>query len=168
MIAQFPIGVTSRPLPDRFGSLLSAGHVIQGSVVGQNSYVGVFNNAMDGSVLRIYWVSIGVSANTFVYFEWVSGNPGTLYTGDGTYGAIDPRIQSTPGQTINFSSAVCVGTHLGGLSAIANTVMNWAPGFPLAIIPPGYSFLLQVRNTNITIEAAIGWLPVPGPLTPRT
>lgn len=162
-----PIGVTSRPLPDKYASLLSGAHAVQGAVSAQNSYVGIYNNATDGSVLRIYAVDISVSANTFVYFEWVSGNPGTLYTADGAYGASDPRVYATPGQAIIFSSAVCVGQHLGGLSMFAGTGRTYAPGWPIAVIPPTYAFLLQNRNTNIVIEAAIWWLPVPGPLTPR-
>lgn len=162
-----PIGVTSRPLADRFGSLLSAGHAVQSGATGNNSYVGVYNNATDGTVLRIYAVSIGVAGNQFVYFEWVSGNPGTLYTGDGAYGAVDPRAYATPGQMITFNSAVCVGSHIGGLICQAGSPSTYAPGWPLAVIPPSYSFLLQGRNQNNTVEASIFWLPVPGPLTPR-
>lgn len=153
-----PPGVVNRPVPDWFASSLSGGHVVQGAVVGQNSYAGVYNNASDGSVIRVYGVNFSVNSNTFVYFEVFQGQQGTIYNADGAYGSIDPRIGTTWGQTINFASAVCLGTHVGGISAFNGVSHTYAPGWPLGVISPGYTFALQVRNTNITIEAAFFWL----------
>ena|SRR5712692_6966903 len=167
MLAQLPIGVISRPLWDWFGSLFSAGPALQNPAAGQNSYIGVFNNATDGTVLRIYSVDLYVATTSFVYMEWVSGNPGTLYTTESPYGPIDPRTHTTPGQMIVFNSAVCVGAHLGKILVNGGSGRNHSPGFPLAIIPPGYSFLCQVKNQNLGLEGAIWWLPVPGPLSVR-
>ncbi len=162
-----PIGVIARSLQDRFASRLSGGYAIQGNVAGQQSYTGLFNNATDGSFLRVYQVEAGVSANTFVIFEYVSGNPGTLYTGASPYGAIDPTVGKTPGQTIIFTSPVCLGTHIGGVEANAGQRTSYAPGWPIGIVPPGYSFVMQTVNQNIVLETGIVWLPVPGPLTVR-
>jgi hypothetical protein len=155
---QKPRGSVIRPVPDWFASSLSGGHAIQGAVAGQNSYVGIYNNASDGSVIRIYATDFGVSANSFVYFEVFQGQQGTLYNADGAYGSINPSVGTTWGQTINFASAVCLGSHVGGRQGFAGQDTFHAPGWPLGIIPPGYTFALQVRNTNITIEGAFWWL----------
>lgn len=157
-INQLPLGVVNRPVPDWFASSLSGGHVVQGNVAGQNSYVGIYNNASDGSIIRVYGVNFNISANSFVYFEVFQGQQGTIYNADGAYGSIDPRMGATWGQTINFSSAVCLGTHIGGISGFTGVSHTYAPGWPLGIISAGYTFALQVRNQNITIEAAFFWL----------
>lgn len=162
-----PIGVTSRPLPDRYASQLAGGEVYQSGVGGQLSYVGVYNNAVDGSVLRIYSIHLAVSASSKVTWGWKSGNPGTLFTATQPYGAIDGRAGTLPGQLITLTSAVCVSTHIGGLSALTGAASYFAPGWPLAIIPPAYSFLVEVANVNTYIECGIGWLVMPGPLSPR-
>ena len=164
---QLPIGVINRSLQDRFSSLLSGGPFNQAGAAGNNSYGGVYNNATDGSVLRIYAVSLYTSVVSFVFLEWVSGNPGTLYTTESPYGPIDPFTHTTPGQMIAFNSAVCLGSHLGKIVVNPTTGATYAPGWPLAIIPPGYSFLCQAKNSNLGLEGAIWWLPVPGPLSVR-
>lgn len=155
---QRPIGVVSRPVPDWFSSYMSGGHALQAAVAGQNSYIGVYNNASDGSVMRVYAITPNCSSATFVYLETIQGQPGTLYTADNPYGAIDPRIGATWGQLFTFTSAVCIGTHLSAVVAQANTDRMFAPGWPLAIVPPGYSFALQTRNVNVQIESGFWWL----------
>lgn len=169
MAAAFPlpIGVTSRSLVDKYASWFSGGPFNNNGLAGNNAYAGVFNNAIDGTVLRIYAVEVLTQAVDFVYLEWVAGNPGTLYTAESPYGAIDPRTYTTPGQIITFNSTLCVGSHIGKILTQTNVRTNYAPGWPLGIIPPNYSFLLQSKNTGTSLEGAIWWLPVPGPLSPR-
>ncbi len=162
-----PIGVTARSLPDRLASVMSGAYAKQSAVAGQASSIGIYNNATDGTVLRIYGVSLFVSGNTFIHFEWIPGNPGTLYTQRSPFGVIDPRSYTTPGQPITFTSSLCVGQHAGGIAGILNGVNRWAPGWPLAIIPPTYSFLLQTDNQQIQLEGGMFWLPVPGPFSVR-
>lgn len=153
-----PLGVVNRPVPDWFASSLSGGHIVSNAVAGQVSYAGLYNNASDGSVIRVYGVNFNLSSTSFVLFEVFQGQGGALYNLDGAYGSIDPRIGATWGQTTAFASAVCLGTHIGGISGFTGTSHTYAPGWPLAVISPGYSFALQVRNQNITIECALWWL----------
>lgn len=155
---QLPLGVVNRPVPDWFASSLSGGHVVQNAVAGQNSYVGIYNNASDGSVIRVYGVAFFLNNSSFVYFEVFQGQQGSIYNADGEYGSIDPRVGSTWGQTINFSSAVCLGRHIGGISGYGSIVNQYAPGWPIGIVPAGYTWALQTRSQQVTIEAGIFWL----------
>lgn len=167
MLANLPLGVIARSLPDRFASKLAGGEAYQNAVVGQVSYVGIFNNASDGSVLRIYSVHLAVSASTRITWGSAQGNPGTLFTATQPYGAIDSSSPALPGQLITATSAVCISTHVGGLSALTGAASFYAPGWPLAIIRPGYSFLVETSNVNTYVECGMVWLVVPGLLSAR-
>ena len=157
MPVRAPIGVVSRSAYDFFSPFLAGAECVQTNVAAQNSYCELFNNAVDGSVLRVYGVDVFVTGNTFVFYEVYFGQHSTGSGSVQPYGAIDPRSGTLPGIVGGFTSAVCLGTHLGGLNMIANVNRGDIRTSPLAVIPPGYSFALQVANQNITIQCAIYW-----------
>ena len=155
-----PAGVLTLDLPNWFGSRSQGFHIVCNAAVGQNSYVGVFNQSKDSS-FYVYATDIAITGNvSYCFYESIFGNPGTTFNEAPvvTNAPIDPREPSLGLTPIFFTSPVCVGFHCGGRSAPTNSAPSgsWAASpYPLIIAPPGYSALIQVRNQNLTIEATI-------------
>src|SRR5260370_2216405 len=101
---------------------------------------GLFNNAKDGSILKVYSVDIFNTLQNFIHFSLIQGNPG-INVGT-TYGSIDPLSSKLWGQPFTSGSAVLLGTDIGGITVQASVSRNYTPGWPAAKLQPGWSFMI--------------------------
>src|SRR6266852_3425650 len=134
-------GVRTRPLPDWYSSDLSAAYQVLAACPGHFQVFGLYNNATDGSVLKVYAVEIYSDTTIGINFSSVDGKAGGTVTT--TWGPIDPTLGKPPGLPITVGSTVQLGTNFGGIEAQQNTPRFFAPGWPFAIVRPNKSFLLQ-------------------------
>lgn len=157
MPAKSRAGTRVRPLPDWYASDLCAGHSVQNAVGGQVSNISLYNNAKDGSVLRVYMVDLFVNLTSTVRYETFYGVPPTTLEVE-ALGSIDPRIGSVWGLIYHGATASCFSTARGATVVLTGQTKTIAPGWPLAIVPPGYGFNLETGSINTQLEAGIFWL----------
>lgn len=160
-----PKGVYARSTPDWFTSKMVGGYVLSPAVAGQVSYCRLFNNCIDGTDLIVYGLNYFPLTNTGLYLEWGRGNEGTLFT-DGAFGgwhSIDPRNQGLPGQFYTFSAAACITYTTGFIAAgtLSGGPNYWQHEWPVAVIPPGYSFYFHGDTVNQRVYASAYWANVP-------
>jgi hypothetical protein len=153
-------GVIVRKLPDWFSADMAGLHAGQGGVGGQLSEIGVYNNANDGTVLRVYALSILTGANTHVNFEYVLGKAGATW--NETFVSLGyPTTPTAWGIPMAFTSAVCLGSHFGGIEMAANNPRDFAPGWPIAVVQPNWSWIMETNNAGITLECSWWYLQTP-------
>src|SRR5258708_2720867 len=92
-----PRGSVVRNPPDWFARYLMGAFFSNGPCVGNRTINILYNNASDGSVLRVYGLNLQVGSNTGVLFKSIQGVAGALQTGEGKPGPIDPRAPAPPG-----------------------------------------------------------------------
>ncbi len=155
-----PIGSVVRPPPDWFGRHLMGAWATQGPCVGAISIIGLYNNASDGSVIRVYGLNYAAGAATQIYFTKYQGTLGTLATGLATPGMMYPGAPLEWGQVWTLPSAASQGTVFGAVTAFGNVAYDLAPGYPLGIITPGWTFALQTNVTNIILNVGFRFLSV--------
>lgn len=148
-----PRGSVVRTPQDFFARNLVGAQATNGPCVGNHTGIGIYNNASDGSVIRVYFIQYEVSPATLIYFKLIQGAVGGLQGGIGTPGAIDPRTPAQAGQIYAWATAAGQGVAAGGVSAEANIVYTKATGWPLGVIPPGYTWGLETNTTNVTLIA---------------
>jgi hypothetical protein len=146
-------GVRSRPLPDYYPDDLVAFRANSPLVAGQVPVAGVYNNATDGTIFKIYSLQLFSTSLMDLNFQWAIGKPLPTYT-VAEIGSINPLIGTTWGISIAGTVAVCLGNHRSGVTLQQNGVMNLYTGFPLAIVPPHYSFLVEGATAGTAINVA--------------
>lgn len=151
-------GVVIRPLPDwDFNDVSTGGIYVPGNAA-DVFFVGLFNDANDGSSLLVYALSFGDGEITKPFYTYqiqgpigsaqpddapiVSGNPdlpGVCYSG----------VQSDLTQKAGFAIPIYAQEGLA----------FWAPGFPLAIIKPGYQWnIYNLRSPTSELCVSFFWL----------
>lgn len=157
---QKPRGSVVRTPPDWFARYLMGGWGTTGPCAGNLTSIILFNNATDGSVLRVYGLNLAVGAATQLFFKSFPGSTGNLVTGVGAAAPIDPRTPAQPGQIYTLAQATPKGVGSGGVTIFPNTTLDLAPGYPLAIVPPQFSFSVESNVANIIVDAGFRWLSV--------
>lgn len=155
-----PRGTVVRHPADWFSTLLAGGWANNGPCVGNRTGIGLYNDATDGSVIRVYGISVNVGTNGDLGLKSFQGTNGVRFTGEGAPAYIDPR-QGTPwGQIWTQATASGVGKQVGGRVALMGFVYDWDEPYPLAIIPPGYTWSVETVSTNIQMYCAFRWLSI--------
>lgn len=131
-----------------------------GPCVGNHDSVSLYNNATDGAVLRVYGFNINVGTSCQILFKKISGTVGILVPDGVAASAIDPRTPQQPGQIWRYSTATPQGVGFGGVTCFANIDYDFNFGYPIAIVPPTYTFGLEPSTTNTAITASFRWLAV--------
>jgi hypothetical protein len=123
---------------------------------GNFAHVSLYNNSNAGDWLYVLDVNGSESGGAALIFEIAQGNQGfTIDTG-----STAPLIGGAPllaGQIGTFETAACLGTHRGGTG---NTTINAAilnNRYPLGIIPPTWSFIVEAGAGGQTVVAGIWW-----------
>lgn len=155
-----PRGSVVRPAPDWFARFLMGAWATNGPCVGNLTSIFLYNNASDGSVLRVYGLNIAVGSSCQVFLKKFQGNTGNIVTGIGAPAPIDPRAPMQWGQLYTQAQATPLGIGFGAITAFGNTTYDLAPGHPLGIIPPGWSMGLETNITNVILDGGFRWLPV--------
>jgi hypothetical protein len=151
-------GVKTRPLPDWYASDLSGAFQSLAACPAHYQVYGLYNDARDGSILKVYAVDLFTPTTSTIYFNLVQGNPGTVIAT--TWGSIDPLVGKLWGLPITVGLTVQIGQNIGGLTMQATVPRLYAPGWPIAVIQPGWSFLLHPNAVNTEQDSTIWWLNV--------
>lgn len=156
-----PRGSVVRTPPDWFARYLMGGGAHNGPCVGNLTGVGVYNNATDGSVIRVYGINYGLGASTQLVFKLVSGNGGgTLYSGATKGAPIDPRTPQQPGQIYTWATAAGVGVPFWQVTAYTSAQYTLFPGHPIAIVPGNCAFNAECAQANVGMDISLVWLTV--------
>lgn len=158
---RYPKGILSRNVPDWYFQKLFSVEIAVGGVAGQGTNCGVYNNSQNGAVYYFYYVSIFVSASSFVNFKYEKGKNYPTFTINSPQ-PIDPRIGAGSAIAEGGNAVSCLGTHVGGMTCNTGANPPYAPGWPFLIIPPGYAGVIEGDNPNITVQVALSWLELRG------
>lgn len=123
---------------------------------GNFAHVSLFNNASDGSWLYVLDVNGSTSGGAALIYELAYGNQGFTIDAGSTAGLVSD--QPLPwGQIGTFQTAACLGTHRGGTgnTTINAQIMN--NRYPLGIVAPGWSFIVEGGAGAQTVVAGIWW-----------
>ncbi len=120
------------------------------------AYVTLYNNAVDGTNLYVCHLEASTSISAQLEFEWFVGpSSGSLLTG--SWGPIVAGNPLRPGQLYNFVVGNCIGAKIGGAADAFVAPFSWRHDWPLAVIPPGYSFGVDASMANGTLFVALWW-----------
>ncbi len=165
---RYPIGVLTRPAPDWFDDKLGCGgYTMQNSnSSGWVNYVAVslYNNANDGSMLKVYGIAAGTSIGTTSSVFSIYGTLGTFVE---NCSSIRPDVAPPFGQIYQATTVeLTVGDPnpyiyppLLGLIGLGFGGSNLLSPFPLFIVPVGYS-LIVVNNFSADQIGASFWYQV--------
>lgn len=155
-------GSYSRPSGDWFIRRMMCRNFFINNTAGQYTYLGVYNNASDGSnlyvtTLRFTHASITdtVFVGTIQQNLLVSPNPGL---------SLNPTSAVGPGLMGGFTSAtdlLAVRYGAGGaaaeLGSHATTFYEWPWNFPVAVVPPTWCVILETHAQNQDLGATFWW-----------
>lgn len=136
---------------------MRSGEFLTGAVAGQFNELCLFNNSSSGEVLYPIAFGVGPSAGCFISGELCNGNLGG--TPVNTY-MCDPSAPVVSGQLTYTSRAACPGDHLFTFFSNANgqPLAVWPWTWPIARIPPGYTFLLEAETTGVSLRGFLAWV----------
>ena len=155
-----PKGAVVRPIPDWNVQRLFYGGIQNGFVSAQNYTDGFTNRETDGSSLIVWDCTIAIGRFTAATYtlataDWFIAQlpaPGTT----APFGPVDPTIggiNSVLAHNYDTSSLP------GGLPVYnvlsGEGIWRWPNPFPLAIVRPGFSFLVQFVFTNGTAAMSV-------------
>jgi hypothetical protein len=147
-----PLGVLSRLAPDWFDDHLGQGYDLVGSLavnVFHFTVFELFNNASDGSALKVYGVTAGADNSNGMQCFSAKGPFGTLI---GACTAVRFDLPAPWGQIFRNDTIVASGSSadpyslgrpIAGLGTGGFNVATEFADFPLFIIPPGFSLLVK-------------------------
>jgi hypothetical protein len=123
---------------------------------GHLPHISLFNNATDGSYLYVLDFQGSTSGNASLTFE----------LGYGTFGQnIDPNstaklVTNEPvgwGQFGTFQTTACVTPHIGGSGNAQVNSPAFNNRYPLAILSPGFSFIIEGSNAGTSLVGGLWW-----------
>lgn len=159
-IFRTPKGTYSRSTPDLYIDRMM-GMWLQGvTSTSALLYIGVYNDATDGSALYMYGLECNASVSTLGVIEMFQGAQGATLQPAFPLRADKP---TGPGKAITFTNAVCIGSHLGYLPAFTAQYTFWPYPWPYAVVPPGWGCAWQSGSGNLTGEVGMQWLPLRDP-----
>jgi hypothetical protein len=154
-----PRGTYVRNSSDWFSDLLVAGSITEFAVNGKFGFIGLYNDAIDGSILQLlslyFWVQ---SATASARFTYTSGVNGTIYPG--SWQMMNPLQAQRAGSLTHGTTNSAVASWWVGLGG-NNQPFLFSPGHPIATIPPGYTFAINSDTSNTAITASFYWLVLP-------
>lgn len=165
-MARAPKGSYVRATPDWFTDAMAfAGAYQQASDTSHNAYVGLYNDAVDGSSLHVMALGVEVEPTTnhtlgFIEQTLTSGFIGpysALYAHGRAVRLNRPapygqsRAANTPGGNTEEQIILLGGAYSGLLVA---------PGWPLWILPPTYALWLQANLGGGSIYATFWYLVI--------
>lgn len=131
------------------------------AVTGQFAEQELYNNSTTGAWLYVYGLTFAPDANSQATFEWYYGKKATTTTGCSQNPlALDGPVLD--GITGAFSSAVCIGNHIGMIGGQVGG-HDWPYPYPAVAIPPGYAVSMENQQTNMHCRGAFLWLVDVGP-----
>jgi hypothetical protein len=151
-------GSLARGLPDYYSQWLMGGRVFTSGVGGKFTENLLYNNASDGSLLYVFAINCGLGGQSNLLFEWYNGHFGTLHSTE-TY-PVRPSMPLGPGQIYSGNSSTCLGTHFGAVYPYNPGYIIYQPGPPIAIIDPGWSFVVECTTVNVPTDMTFTWLPI--------
>jgi hypothetical protein len=129
---------------------------------GQYTYLGVYNNATDGSnlyVVALRWNHATIMDTVFV--GTIQGNPLVSPNPGAT---LNPIVAVGPGLMGGFTSAtdlLAVRYGAGGaaaeLGSHSDTSYDWPYNFPVAMVPPTWCVVLETHAQNQDLGATFWW-----------
>ena len=146
----FPLGVFTRPRRDWIVTRCAGGYGSIGAIALKYAYVGLYNNATDGSYVGVYGVTTDPSL-----LQWGAGNP-IACTTPGNALKFDAALPWGLTGTLNSASSFGNGIMLFGLG---NASASYLEDTPITILPPGYSFWARSINVAEEMTAAFIWGP---------
>lgn len=160
-MARRPTGTYVRPSGDFFIHRMMSASTTFGTVAGQWTYIGVFNNAEDGSYLilqRLRFYTTAAVDSAFVGV--VPGSPlGSLFNGT----MLDPLAAQRPGQCGVLTSAASLLSKaspvfgFAELGAPSSPTYDWTADFPIAVVPPNFTAMLQAQTKADFMSASFWW-----------
>jgi hypothetical protein len=157
-----PKGSYVRNSPDWFIHRMMVRQAFLAAVVGQFSYIGIYNNSTDGSYLYIQYLRFEhLTELDSAFFGQVGSNvlsaslPGRPLdamapTGFGLLGSANTGTDYFQAGTINN-----FGT--SELGSPADNSYDWLGQFPLAAVAPGFTAMLQTHKVNQSLTATFWW-----------
>jgi hypothetical protein len=155
-------GSLARSTPDWYIFKVAATKLYQPAAGGQYSYVGLYNNATDGSLLYVVHAAMGgLTADTSFFGQFY----GNLFTTTSQTHSLYPPTATPPGIVGSWTSATDL-FNVPGLGTPAycevgshnDTTWEWPADFPMAVIPPGYTAAFERRTIAVDLEASFWWV----------
>jgi len=140
--------------PDR----IVGGGIFVGATAGAYSLLGLYNNTQQSDYLYVIGLTIGTTPGPSM--------GGSFYNIVGTAGMVPSPTQ---GQNIyplkgQLPGALTSGTNnflpsktIGGYMNQGPEDWKWEHDYPMAILPPGYSFIAQSGEVNVPLGMGIWW-----------
>lgn len=151
-------GSLARSSPDWYfrNLMFGSGETVNAQNAGNS--IALFNNATDGSVLYLYAYKVDCSDQTQIYAQVAAGVVGSFWM-DGV--PVNPTLASGPGQIYTGNTPSGFDFTQISLTWEGNQPSPWVSmGFPLAIIPPGYEFIVFDGMVDEGILACFYWVPL--------
>lgn len=147
---------------DWYALRLAATKIYQFQAAAQYTYVGLYNNATDGSLLYVVHAAWNSTQTGTCFFGATMGN---LFTNTSPAHTLYPPSAAPPGIVGSWTSATDL-FNVGGTSTPAycevgsqqDRSWEWQSDFPLAIVPPGWTVAFEERTIAQDLSASFWWL----------
>lgn len=154
-------GSYTRNRPDWYILKLAATKIYQPQAGAQYTYVGLYNNATDGSLIYIVHAAWNSGFTGTCFFGQVMGN---LFTATSPSHGLYPPTPTPPGIVGSWTSATDL-FNVGGTSTPAycevgsqlDKSWEWQGDFPLAVIAPGWTAAFEERTIAQDLSASFWW-----------
>ncbi len=154
-------GTVTRPIPEWLVRLAATGGFIYIGATGQFPFIGLYNNAADGSSLWVYSVAYnGVSGGGSQFWQYEQGSLGTL-AGAGLSVVSDQSV--LPGQ-IYYGDYPTYTTAVSSYRIVANFLgfFQVELGIPLAVLRPNTQLNFTTSVMADTITVGFYWVAISG------
>jgi hypothetical protein len=154
-------GILTRPLPEWYVRFAATGGYSLNVPFLNFPFVGLFNDAIDGSSLWVYGLTASINTpSNRMWWNIEKGPNGTLL-GQGTPVVSD--VAALPGQ-IFYGAYTVLPTAATPFTWQSNTLQDSTlfPGFPLAVLRPGYQMSVTADAAPSAITGGFYWVALPG------
>jgi len=156
-VARSPKGSYFRSTPDWFWRSMATVGFASGSTGGTYPQAGLYNNATDGQLLHVMGLSMHCSgAGEGIDVSFAQGVPAFSAGRPGTAVKLDEI--APPGLSYFTNGVGAVPGYIIGYLGAANAGTFATPGWPLWIIPPGYTLWFNGDQTNTFFFATLWYL----------
>ncbi len=124
--------------------------------VGNFSVVALFNNSPAQHVIRLWDIQLLGAGGVSYLFQMLRGTVGALLAN-----SVSPLVgeERLPvGQIFTQQAATSPLTqNFGGWGGVNNVAYAWTHHFPIAVLPPGMSFVLATTAVNLALQPTLVW-----------
>jgi len=154
-------GTVIRPLPEWYVRLCATGGYIDNLGGAVYPFIGLYNDATDGSSLWVYSISFNAASGGGSEFWIIEKGPLGTLAGQGTPVVSD--VAALPGQ-IWFGGYASYSTVVRSYQWVNSfiTTQQLNLGLPLAVLRPGYQMNLTTSSVGDTVTAGFYWAALPG------